>query len=128
MALKFQVSRSTLSRRLASTPARAVMVSPMLRLTPNDEESLLAWIISLDECGTPPQPVLVRQMVNVLLVNRIGDPLASRSQNSLSNTLSLNICGNKTIKEQNVKIERFFFGLYDWKRPLYNIALYQTIT
>lgn len=39
-------------------------------MTQNEEESLLWWILSLDQCGAAPRPAHVQEMANILLTQR----------------------------------------------------------
>lgn len=36
-------------------------------MTQNEEESLVRWILSLDQRGAAPRPAYVREMANILL-------------------------------------------------------------
>ena len=37
------------------------------KLTQNQEESILQWILSLNQCGAAPQPAHIQEMADVLL-------------------------------------------------------------
>ena len=70
-AALYQVSYSTLSRRLRGQTSRSNGQVPNRRLTPTEEQTLLQRIISLDECGHPPTLPFVRKMADILLQKRV---------------------------------------------------------
>jgi hypothetical protein len=63
----FQVPRSTLGDRHRGIQMKAEKAATGLKLSANEEESLVKWILDLDKCGLPPRPSLVRHMANYLL-------------------------------------------------------------
>ena len=71
----FNVPKSTLLRRLNSTPNRAETRANNHKLTEIEEESLQKWIISLDDRGAAPRPATVRETANLLLAARGTTPV-----------------------------------------------------
>jgi transposase len=69
-AERFQVDRSTLTRRLRGTTSRAETRPNSHKLTEIEEESLLQWILSMDDRGGAPRPSTVREMAALLLQHR----------------------------------------------------------
>jgi hypothetical protein len=63
----FQVPRSTLCDRYHGIQMKAEKRATGLKLSTNEEESLVRWILDLDKRGLPPRPSLVRHMANHLL-------------------------------------------------------------
>jgi DNA invertase Pin-like site-specific DNA recombinase len=52
----FNISHATLCRRINGTTSRLETRANSHKLTQNEEESLVRWILSLDQHGAPPQP------------------------------------------------------------------------
>ena len=69
-ARHFQVPESTLRRRLHGTTTRSEKRANGHRLTENEEETLLHWILSMDRRGAAPRPSHVQEMANILLSRR----------------------------------------------------------
>ncbi len=66
-ARAYDIPRNTFNRRLAGTqPQRG---SPAINrlLTLNEEESLIQWILSMDQRGMPPRVATIRRMASLLL-------------------------------------------------------------
>jgi hypothetical protein len=63
----FQVPRSTLGTRYHGVQMKAEKRANGLKLSANEEETLIKWILDLAKRGLPPRPSLVRQMANYLL-------------------------------------------------------------
>jgi hypothetical protein len=66
----FRVPRSTLGDRYRGIQMKAEKHANGLKLSINEEESLVKWILDLAKRGLPPRPSLVRQMANHLLSQR----------------------------------------------------------
>ena len=66
----FQVPPSTLCDRYHGIQMKAEKRAAGLKLSTNEEESLIKWILDLAKRGLPPRPSLVRQMANHLLSQR----------------------------------------------------------
>ena len=66
----FQVPETTLRRRLHGTSTRSEKRANCHKLSQNEEESIVQWILSLDQRGAAPRPAHVQQMANILLANR----------------------------------------------------------
>lgn len=69
-AQDFQVPYTTLQNRLKGAINRVDTRANSHKLTPNEEESLIRWILSMDQRGAPPRPSHVRDMANILLSKR----------------------------------------------------------
>jgi hypothetical protein len=54
LARTYDVSKTTLLRRLRGTPSRLETVSVNQKLHPVEEQSLVQWILDLDRRGFPP--------------------------------------------------------------------------
>ena len=65
----FQVPETTLRRRLHGTSTRSEKRANCHKLSQNEEESIVQWILSLDQRGAAPRPAHVQQMANILLAN-----------------------------------------------------------
>jgi hypothetical protein len=66
----YDVPRTTLQRRLNGSINHAKKQANGLKLTKEKEESLIQWILSLDQRGAAPRPSHVQDMANILLSNR----------------------------------------------------------
>ncbi|RJE17441.1 Pogo transposable element, partial [Aspergillus sclerotialis] len=71
-ARRFQVPHATLQRRCNGQTFRPDTRANNYKLTLNEEESLLQWILSMDTRGSAPRPSIVRDMANILLAKRGG--------------------------------------------------------
>ena len=63
----YNVSRSTLQNRVNGMAYRAEKRANNHKLTQFQEESLVKWVLDLDQRGLPPRHSLVREMANHLL-------------------------------------------------------------
>ncbi|OJD11044.1 hypothetical protein ACJ73_09625, partial [Blastomyces percursus] len=70
----YSVPRTTLGYRIQGRTTRVDTPSKHRKLSPTEEESLVQWILVMDERGQPPRVGTVREMANILLANR--DPSA----------------------------------------------------
>ncbi|GMG14216.1 unnamed protein product [Aspergillus oryzae] len=70
----FNIPYSTLQERLNGHTFQAELRVKSHKLTQNEEDSLVRWILSLDQRGAAPQYAHVREMANILLAKR-GDPI-----------------------------------------------------
>ena len=66
----FNVPRSTLQDHLNGTTYRTEQRANCHKLTEEEEESLIQWILSMDQRGAAPRPSHVQDMANILLSNR----------------------------------------------------------
>jgi hypothetical protein len=80
-ARAYDVPHTTLTRRYRGTTSRSDSTSPNLKLTTVEESILVNWILSIDTRGMPPTQVLVQQMAEILLKERVQD--ASTEQTKL---------------------------------------------
>jgi hypothetical protein len=69
-ARRFQVPNTTLQRRIDGQQFRKDTRANSHKLTPEEEQSLLQWILSMDIRGSAPRPSMVREMANILLGER----------------------------------------------------------
>ncbi|KAJ8225492.1 hypothetical protein LV156_009112, partial [Aspergillus fumigatus] len=77
----YDVSEKTLRRRLRGITARSETRANSHKLTQNEEESLVQWILSLDRRGAPPRPSHIREMANILLAARGTTPIQTVGAN-----------------------------------------------
>ena len=80
-ARAYDVPYTSLYRRNQGTTSRLVSVSSNRKLTQTEESALIKWILSLDTRGIPPTQVLVHQMAELLLAERVQN--ASIKQTTL---------------------------------------------
>ena len=66
-ACVYNVPCTTLQRHLNGHTFKAEKCANNHELTQNEEESLVQWILSMDQCGAAPQPSHVQDMANILL-------------------------------------------------------------
>jgi hypothetical protein len=76
---RFNVPEPTLRRRLRGTISRAESRANSYKLTQIEEELLLKRIISMDDRGGAPRPLMVREMANLLLARRGTTPIETVS-------------------------------------------------
>jgi hypothetical protein len=69
-AKAYDVTRSTLQRRINGIPSRLGSISKKRLLTSTEEESLVQWILSMDRRGMPPRIAIVRKMASLLVTQR----------------------------------------------------------
>jgi len=77
----YDVPRTTLQRRLNGSTNRAEKQANGLKLTKEEEESLVKWILSMDQRGAAPQPSHFQDMANILLSNRGSSNVQPIGQN-----------------------------------------------
>jgi hypothetical protein len=70
----YNVPYTTLQRRLKGHTVRAEIRANGYKMTQNEEESLIRWILSMDQRGAAPRPSHVREMANILLAQRGSIP------------------------------------------------------
>jgi hypothetical protein len=63
----YNVPYTTLQCCLKGHTFRAESRANSHKMTQNEEESLIRWILSMDQCGAAPRPSHVREMANILL-------------------------------------------------------------
>ena len=66
----FEIPETTLRRRLHGITTRSEKRANNHKMTENEEESLLHWILSMDRRGAAPRPCQVEDMANILLQGR----------------------------------------------------------
>ena len=84
-ARQFSVPYTTLSDRLHSYSNRSDIHANNHKLSKLEEQSLLKWIISMDSRGAAPRQSHVREMANILLVERGSTPIQTVGQNWVYN-------------------------------------------
>ena len=73
----YGVPESTLRTRLQGRPSRQEIRSANLKLTDTEEQTLVNWILSMDERGLPVRIALIRDMANLLLQKRTSTDASS---------------------------------------------------
>jgi hypothetical protein len=71
----YNVPCTTLRRRLSGQKSCTETRGSNYKLTKNEEESLVRWILSLDRRGAPPRQSHVQEMANILLAQRGTMPI-----------------------------------------------------
>ncbi|KAF7181278.1 hypothetical protein CNMCM7691_000496 [Aspergillus felis] len=71
----YNIPRSTLQDRLRGKTFRNEARANSHKLTQSEEESLVRWILSIDQRGAAPRPSYVREMANILLAKRGTTPI-----------------------------------------------------
>jgi len=79
-AKAYDVRRTTLQLRIKGKLARRDLRSPNCKLTILEEETLVQWILSMDQRGLAPRPDSVRQMADLLLEKRSNSNSNPNSQ------------------------------------------------
>ena len=69
-AQSYDIPRSTLQTRLHGTKQCSIANRTKRKLTETEEETLLQWILTMDQRGAPLRPSTVQDMANLLLANR----------------------------------------------------------
>lgn len=71
----YNIPRSTLQDRLREKTFRNESRANFHKMTQNEEESLVQWILSLDRRGAPSRLSHIREMANILLAARDTTPV-----------------------------------------------------
>src|SRR5450755_2665771 len=79
-ARSYDVLYTTLRRRIRERPTRRDTRPTNCKLTILEEETLVQWILSMDQRGLAPRPDAVRQMANLLLGKRSNSKSDPNSQ------------------------------------------------
>ena len=106
VARTYSVPYSTLRTRLHGTLNRAESRANSHKLTEIEEESLLKWIVSMDDRGGAPRPSTVREMADLLLAKRGSTRI---------DTVGLNWV-TKFIKRHPDQLKSRFSRRYDYQR------------
>ena len=101
----YNVPRSTLQDRLRGKVFRAEKRANLYKMTQNEEESLVRWILSLDRRGAPPQPSDAREMANILLAGRGTAPIQSVGVNWVTKFI-----------QRRPEVKSCFSRRYDYRR------------
>lgn len=64
----YEIPRTTLQDRLNGIQQRSLVRANSHKLTQYEEESLVKWVLDLDQRGLPPRHSLVREMANYILL------------------------------------------------------------
>jgi hypothetical protein len=76
-AVTYEVSYTTLRARLQGRVSRQEIRSANLKLTDTEEQTLVNWILSMDERGLPVRTASIRDIANLLLQKRTGTDASS---------------------------------------------------
>ncbi len=69
-AKAYDVPRKTLQRRITGISSRLGSISKKRLLTPTEEESLIQWILSMNQRSMPPRIAIVQGMAHLLVAQR----------------------------------------------------------
>ena len=75
VAKVFDFPQTTLQRQISGQASRRNTVPNNCLLTLTEENRLLRWILSMDRRRLPPQAIAVREMVRLLITQRVQTPL-----------------------------------------------------
>ena len=122
-AATFEVSRATLHRRRVGKPARRDCQPNSKKLTPQEEEVIVSYILDLDQRGFAPTYAAVRDIANKLLLAR-GGSLVGRD--FVKRTDSLTTRFNRAYDSQRALCEdpvliRNWFELVEQTKAKYGI-------
>ena len=73
-ALAFDISKSTLGRRIQGTSSRAQKTANCQKLSETEESTLSSWILDMDRRGLPLQLSTVHHLAQYLLSARLNTP------------------------------------------------------
>jgi hypothetical protein len=107
-ARAFNIPHTTLTRRNHGTTCRANSTSPNLKLTQTEETALIEWILSLDTRGIPPTQIIVQQMAELLLKERV--------QNASIRQTTLGQCWVYCFINRHPEIKSRYSRKYDYQR------------
>ena len=71
-ALAFDISKSTLGRRIQGTSSRAQKTANCQKLSETEESTLSSWILDMDKRGLPLQLSTIRHLAQLLVSARHG--------------------------------------------------------
>ena len=77
-ARQFNVPYASLRYRLAGRINRTTIRANHHKLTESEEESLLRWILSIDSRSAAPRPAIIREIANILLVERCEEVVGEK--------------------------------------------------
>jgi hypothetical protein len=132
LAAAFDVPESTLRTRLRGILPRHETTPVNVKMSPLEEQSLVQWILDLDQRGFPPQIIDVRRMADVLLAARGQDPPPPRvgknwvsrfvqRQSELQTKWNRKFHSQRALCEDPVRISAWF-KLVEDTRVRYGIA------
>ena len=84
-ASRFDVPRTTLRRRVQGQEFCLDTRAPGHMLTLSEESSLVKWILDLDSRGQAPRQIMVREMADILLAERVSQPPPKVGKNWVTN-------------------------------------------
>lgn len=84
-ARAFDISHSTLSRRLKGRTAKCDWIPKSMKPTLGEEQAIADYVIDLGARGYPPRPIHIKHMANSLLAERGGEPVGQRWTSSFIN-------------------------------------------
>ena len=77
----YNIPRTTLRDRLKGSIYRKESRANSHKLTQNEEDSLLRWILSMDQRGAAPRPSHIQEMANILLSKHESTPIQTVGMN-----------------------------------------------
>ncbi|EED21178.1 pogo transposable element, putative [Talaromyces stipitatus ATCC 10500] len=120
-ARTFDVSLTTLRRRLkGSVPAHNASITRR-KMTPTEEAVLRGWVFSLERRGVPPRQHMLHEMANILLAQRDPTKIPEKRQPDLKAKFARRLSYSRALCEDPVVIGGFFEEIKQLKEE-YGIA------
>ncbi|EED17233.1 conserved hypothetical protein [Talaromyces stipitatus ATCC 10500] len=120
-ARTFDVSLTTLRRRLkGSVPAHNAGITRR-KMTPTEEAVLRGWVFSLERRGVPPRQHMLHEMANILLAQRDPTKIPEKRQPDLKAKFARRLSYSRALCEDPVVIGGFFEEIKQLKEE-YGIA------
>ncbi len=107
-AQTYDVPRSSLQYRILGRVARLEIIPLARKLTPTEESVLIQQILDRDQRGTPPTATIVREMADLLLVERV------RNTSIEPNTVGKNWVYN--FVQRHPELQSKYNRKYDYQR------------
>ena len=110
-ARMYDVPRATLTRRLHGVPLKRGMPAATRKLTQQEEDVLVKWILDIDSRGYAPRVGDVRRKANTLLAERV------RGSDIVAPTVGVNWATQ--LVKRRTDLRSNYFRKKDYQRALY---------